>query len=200
VSYDPTGPIGSMGYLSEEPDLRESTPTAPAPSEAPAEAPTVELCILQQAASAADVEVTRENPYGLKADPIPAEWIREGTPTARRKLLVGSSDNLASTHMWDCTAGRFDWHYEGDDEVIYVVDGSVVIEDEAGARRRLDAGDTFLFPAGSTFHWTIPHYIRKIAFMRAPLSRKMRLAKEIYNLLTFRRLRHPKASTGLKST
>ena len=180
--------------------MRESPPAAPGLPEGPEEGPTVELRILQQAASAADVEVTRENPYGLSPDPIPPEWIREGTPTARRKLLVGSSDHLASTHMWDCTAGRFDWHYEGDDEVIYVVEGSIVVEDTAGVRRRLEAGDTFLFPAGSTFHWTVPHYIRKIAFMRAPLSRKMRLAKQLFNFLTFRRMRGVKPSTGLTST
>jgi uncharacterized protein len=138
-----------------------------------------------------------ENPHGLQPDPIPREWILEGSPTARRKLLVGSSDDLASTHMWDCTAGRFNWYYEGDDEVIYVVEGCVDLEDEAGMRRRLQAGDTFLFPAGSRFHWNVPHYIRKIAFMRAPLSRKMRLAKAIYNVMTFRRSRR---STGLTST
>ncbi|MGH8290653.1 MAG: cupin domain-containing protein [Steroidobacteraceae bacterium] len=180
--------------------MRESTPAAPGRPAAPEEGPTVELRILQQAASGASVEVTSENPYGLKPDPIPPEWMLEGNPTARRKYLVGSSDNLSSTYMWDCTAGRFNWHYDGDDEVIYVVEGSVVVEDEAGMRRRLETGDTFLFPAESTFHWTVPHYIRKIAFMRAPLSRKMRLAKAIYNFLTLRRMRHPKAPTGLSST
>jgi hypothetical protein len=61
------------------------------------------------------------------------------------------------------------------------LEGSVVVEDAAGVRRRLGAGDTFLFPAGSRFHWTVPHYIRKLAFLHAPLSRKMRLVKGIYN-------------------
>lgn len=121
-----------------------------------------------------------ENPYGLQPDPIPREWILEGNPTARRKLLVGSSDDMASTHMWDCSAGRFDWFY-GSDEVIYVLEGSVLVEDDAGVRRQLEAGDTFLFPAGSRFHWTVPRYIRKIAFLHAPLSRKVRLLKGIYN-------------------
>jgi uncharacterized cupin superfamily protein len=189
-------PIGVLA-IPEVTDLPDPTPAAPALPQSPEDGPTVELHILQQGASTTDVEVTRENPHGLKPDPIPQEWILEGTPTARRKLLVGSSDNLASTHMWDCTAGRFNWHYEGDDEVVYVVEGSVVIEDEAGVRRRLEAGDTFLFPAGSRFHWTVPRYVRKIAFMRAPLSRKMRLAKAIYNFVTFRRTR---PSTGLTST
>lgn len=137
----------------------------------------------------------QENPYGLQADPIPREWILEGHPTARRKLLVGSSDDMASTHMWDCTAGRFNWHYMVD-EVIYVVEGSVVVEDQAGVRLRLEPGDTFLFPAGSSFHWTVPHYIRKIAFLHTPLSRKVRLLKGVYTFLASPFRRNQPAGAG----
>ena len=138
-----------------------------------------------------------ENPHDLQPDPIPREWILEGDPTARRKLLVGSSDGMASTHMWDCTEGRFNWHYLSD-EVIYVLEGAVVVEDAAGVRRRLEPGDIFLFPAGTCFHWTVPRYIRKIAFLHAPLSRKVRLAKGLYNFLTapFKRKQAATAFTG----
>lgn len=138
-----------------------------------------------------------ENPHGLQPDPIPPQWILEGNPTARRKLLVGSSDDMASTHMWDCTAGRFHWYY-GSDEVIHVLEGSVLIEDDAGVRRQLAAGDTFLFPAGSRFHWTVPRYIRKIAFLHAPLSRKVRLLKGMYGFLKspFRRKQPAGVWTG----
>lgn len=176
--------------------MRESTP-AGTTSGAPEEEATIELQMRVQATSPDDVRATRENPYGLQPDPIPREWILEGNPTARRKLLVGSSDNLASTHMWDCTAGRFNWYYASD-EVIYVLEGSVVVEDAAGLRRRLGPGDTFLFPAGTRFHWTVSQYIRKIAFLHAPLTRKMRMAKGLYNLLTspFKRKRAVATWTG----
>lgn len=174
--------------------MREPTsavPGAPAPFEDEA---TTELAILEQTASLEGVRPTNENPYGLQPDPIPQDWVVKGNPTARRRLLVGSSDDLASTHMWDCTAGEFNWDYRAD-ETIYVVEGSVVIEDSAGVRRRLGAGDTFLFPAGTRFHWTVPRYIRKIAFLHAPLSRKMRLIKGIYNFLVSPLKRKQPAST-----
>lgn len=172
----------------EETDLPESTPAGPTPAgpgaaEPAAEEATVELRILEQSASPQATPATRENPHGLQPDPIPQEWILEGNPTARRRQLVGSSDNLSSTHMWDCSAGRFNWYYTTD-EVIYVLEGSVVVEDAAGVRRRLGAGDIFLFPAGTRFHWTVPHYIRKIAFLHRPLSRKMRLLKGVYDFFT----------------
>lgn len=137
------------------------------------------------------------NVHGLNPDPIPAGWILEGDPVARRKLLVGSSDDMASTHMWDCTAGRFNWFY-GVDEVIHVVEGSVLVEDTAGVRRQLQPGDTFLFPAGSRFLWTVPRYVRKIAFLHVPLSRKVQVARRIFKALTspFRRKSDPATFAG----
>ncbi|MGH8326400.1 MAG: cupin domain-containing protein, partial [Steroidobacteraceae bacterium] len=122
------------------------------------------------------------NAHGLNPDPIPSDWILEGHPLARSKRLVGSSDDMASTHMWDCTAGRFNWFYTVD-EVIHVIEGSVTVEDPEGVSRQLQAGDTFLFPAGTRFHWTVPQYIRKIAFLHSPLSRKLRIAKRIFQVL-----------------
>lgn len=136
--------------------------------------------------------------HGLVADPIPRDWILEGHPVARSKLLVGSSDHMASTHMWDCTAGHFNWFYTVD-EVIHVVEGSVVVEDAAGERRELRPGDTFLFPAGSRFTWTVPQYIRKIAFLHSPLSRKLRLAKRIFQILTSPFRRSPPPVSGFRT-
>ena len=177
--------------------MREPTPAGPMTPAPPAEEATVELRILEQTLSSEGVRGTHDNPYGLQPDPIPQQWILDGNPAARRRRLVGSSDNLASTHMWDCTAGRFNWYY-GCDEVIYVLEGCVVVEDATGVRRRLGAGDTFLFPAGTRFHWTVPHYIRKIAFLHAPLSRKVRLAKAVFNFFAspFKRARPTTIWTG----
>lgn len=142
----------------------------------------------------ATVRKSDDEAAGLQPDPIPPDWILEGQPVARRKYLVGSSDERASTHLWDCTAGRFNWYY-GCDEVIHVLEGAVEVEDAAGVRRRLEPGDTFLFPAGSCFHWTVPQYVRKIAFLHSPFSRKVRVLWRLYRALTgpFR----PKAATSM---
>jgi uncharacterized cupin superfamily protein len=148
-----------------------------------ADDPTVELDALEQTMSIEGARALRHDASGLVASPIPRSWILEGSPVARKKQLAGSSDRLAGTFMWDCTAGRFNWFYD-DDEVIHVLEGYVVIEDAAGVRQRLQAGDTFLFPAGSRYHWMIPHYIRKIAFLHSPLSREMRIIRAILKRLT----------------
>lgn len=144
--------------------------------------PTIELDTLEQTVSIDAVRVLRFDEQGLRPDPIPQAWILEGSPVARSKLLAGSTDEMASTHMWDCTAGRFNWIYDVD-EVIHVLQGSAVVEDAAGARLRLQAGDTFLFPAGSRYHWTVSNYIRELAFLHSPLSRRMRLLRRVIGML-----------------
>jgi len=112
----------------------------------------------------------------LNPSPINPGWILEGNPIARNQLISSSADGTASTLIWDCTAGRFNWIY-GVDETIYVIEGGVVVKDSAGTARRLSAGDTIFFPAGSRAEWHVENYIRKIAFCRSPLSRPLLLAK-----------------------
>ena len=106
----------------------------------------------------------------LNACPIHSEWILEGNPLARNKVLSSSADHTASTLIWDCTAGRFNWFYSID-ETVFVLEGGVVLRDVGGTgvARRLNAGDSVFFPAGSSAEWTVESYIRKIAFCRSPL-------------------------------
>jgi uncharacterized protein len=116
----------------------------------------------------------------LGSCPIRPAWILEGNPVARNKLIAAAADGTSSTLMWDCTAGRFNWHYQID-ETICVVEGSVTVRDHFGATRTLVAGDTAFFPAGSSAEWTVDHYVRKIAFMRQPLPRPVLLIKRMYH-------------------
>jgi len=118
----------------------------------------------------------------LDPSPIYPNWILEGTPVACNKVLSTSADGTASTLIWDCTAGRFNWFYDVD-ETIYVMQGGVVITDAAGAARRLSAGDTIFFPAGARAEWHVEHYIRKIAFCRAPLPGLLVFTKRGYRFL-----------------
>lgn len=117
--------------------------------------------------------------------PIRAAWILAGSPAARNRFLSGSADGTASTYIWDCTAGRFNWHYDID-ETVFVLEGSVIVKDHAGDTRTLSPGDTAFFPAGSSAEWTVQTYVRKVAFLRVPLPRQVQIAKRIYH--SFKRL------------
>lgn len=153
-----------------------------------ADDPTVELDILEQTISMEGARALRHDAHGLICAPIPRAWILEGNPVARNLRLAGSSDQQATAFMWDFTAGRFNWFY-AEDEIAHVLEGSVIIEDACGVRKALQAGDTFLFSAGSRYQWTVPGYVRKVAFQHRPLSREMRLVKRLVERVTapFRR-------------
>jgi uncharacterized cupin superfamily protein len=118
----------------------------------------------------------------LNPSPIYSHWVLEGNPVARNKVLSSSADGTASTLIWDCTAGRFNWFYDID-ETLYVIEGGVVVKDTAGASRRLSVGDTIFFPAGSRAEWLVENYVRKIAFCRKPLPRPLVFAKRGYRFL-----------------
>jgi len=108
----------------------------------------------------------------LEPGPIRPSWVLEGHPVSCNKLLSFSADGSASTMMWDCTAGRFNWYYDVD-ETLYVIEGSAIIKDSAGVPHRLSVGDTAFFPAGSRAEWHVEDYIRKVAFCRKPLPRPL---------------------------
>ncbi len=97
--------------------------------------------------------------------PIEPSWIREGTPLARIGLLSSSADGMATTVVWDCTAGKFQWIY-GMDETIYFLGGSATISCEHSGPRTFTAGDVLFLPQGTVAHWHVETYVRKLAFCR----------------------------------
>jgi len=104
----------------------------------------------------------------LAPAPINPDWIREGRPEARNRILERSSDGLACSILWECTAGKFEWFYDID-ETIYIVEGGVTVSDDHTPPRRLGPGDVVFFPNGSRAHWHVESYVRKVAFCHRTL-------------------------------
>jgi uncharacterized cupin superfamily protein len=118
----------------------------------------------------------------LDPSPINPDWVLEGKPVARNRVLSRSADGTATTFLWDCTAGRFNWFYDVD-ETLYVIEGGFVVKDAAGVTRCFSVGDTIFFPAGSRAEWHVENYVRKIAFCRVPLPRLLVFAKRGFRFL-----------------
>jgi uncharacterized cupin superfamily protein len=106
----------------------------------------------------------------LRPAPINPAWILEGDPMARNAILSRSDDTSACTIAWDCTAGKFNWHYDCD-ETVHILEGSVIVSSPNTPPKRLEAGDLAFFPAGTVAHWHIETYVRKVAFCRRVLPR-----------------------------
>jgi hypothetical protein len=117
----------------------------------------------------------------LTSSPINKDWILEGQPAAQNTVLSRSADGTACTIMWDCTAGKFRWHYDFD-ETIHIIEGSVSIDDGAGPRT-VGPGDVVFFPAGTSAVWAVETYVRKLAFCRkilpAPISAAVNMLRSM---------------------
>lgn len=104
----------------------------------------------------------------LEPAPISSDWILAGRPEARSKILAKSQDGTSYIMVWECTAGRFNWHYH-EDETVVVISGEVFVTDDKGEERRLGQGDMGFFPAGSSATWRIEDRIKKVAVLRKDL-------------------------------
>src|SRR5436190_11186590 len=105
----------------------------------------------------------------LQATPISPDWVLEGRPETRSEELARSRDLTSFAMVWDCTAGRFNWHYNKD-ETLVVLDGEafITIDDR---ERRIGPGDVVFFPSGCSAIWRVPKYIKKVAFLRHTMPR-----------------------------
>lgn len=104
----------------------------------------------------------------LQSAPIEASWIREGKPVARNMPLSRSADRTATTLVWDCTAGKFEWHYDID-ETIYFLEGEAIISDRVSPPKTFRAGDVLFIPKGAVCDWHVEKYVKKVAFCRTTL-------------------------------
>jgi len=119
---------------------------------------------------------------GARTAPIFPSWVLSGTPVARIWSVASSHDRTSDIVVWECTAGRFKWHY-AQDETVMVVSGEVFITNEKDEEQRLGPGDLGFFPAGTSCEWRVPEKVRKIAILREPMGRPLGLGLRIWKKL-----------------
>ena len=101
----------------------------------------------------------------LTPRPIEPSWIIEGQPDATWCVLSKSADGLASTMVWHCTAGKFNWYYDFD-ETILILDGGIVLESDTMPPTRYGPGDVIFFKDGAHARWHVESHVKKLAFCR----------------------------------
>jgi uncharacterized protein len=101
----------------------------------------------------------------LTPRPIESSWILEGKPEASWCILSQSTDGLATTIVWQCTEGKFNWFYDFD-ETVLILDGSIVLESDGMPPQRYVAGDIIFFKDGAHAKWHVEGHVRKLAFCR----------------------------------
>ena len=118
----------------------------------------------------------------LTPRPIEPSWIIEGNPVAQSCVLSNSADGLASTIVWECTEGKFNWYYDFD-ETILILEGSIVLESDTMKPVRYSAGDVIFFRDGAHARWHVEDRVRKLAFCRTTQPMLFGFALRVFNKL-----------------
>jgi uncharacterized cupin superfamily protein len=118
----------------------------------------------------------------LKPSPIEPSWIIEGNPEARSHRLSASACGTATTQIWSCTEGKFNWYYNVD-ETIMILEGSIVLESEGMPPKRYGVGDVIFFRCGAHAKWHVEGYVKKVAFCRHTIPIGFGLAIRAVNKL-----------------
>jgi uncharacterized cupin superfamily protein len=116
----------------------------------------------------------------LTPKPIEPSWIIEGSPVAQWCVLSKSADGLASTMVWECSEGKFDWYYDFD-ETIMILEGSIVLESDTMCPTRYGPGDMVFFRDGAHARWHVEGHVRKLAFCRTTQPFVMGFALRAFN-------------------
>jgi hypothetical protein len=114
--------------------------------------------------SRALIEIARTT-VDLTPRPIEPSWIIEGKPDATWCVLSQSADGLASTMVWHCTAGKFNWYYDFD-ETVLILEGGIVLESDSMPPTLYGPGDVIFFKDGAHARWHIESHVKKLAFCR----------------------------------
>lgn len=117
----------------------------------------------------------------LKPMPITPEWVVDGTPVARGKILATSRDKTSQVFVWECTPGIFNWHFNVGEEVAYIISGEVFVSTDGRPERHLKPGDVAVFPSGSSCTWRITNPVQKIGVLRKPMPRFFGVAVRAWN-------------------
>src|SRR6202011_4352461 len=115
----------------------------------------------------------------LTPRPIEPSWIIEGSPVAQSCVLSRSADGLASTIVWECSEGKFNWYYDFD-ETIMILEGSIVLENDAMSPTRYGPGDVIFFRDGAHARWHVEGRVRKLAFCRTTQPVLLGLAARVF--------------------
>ena len=130
----------------------------------------------------------------LFPDPVPKDWVLDGCPEARAHRIARSSDDGMWITVWACSRGTFRWHYNVD-ETAHILSGEVLIIDDSGTERRLRAGDTAFFPAGTSVVWHVTREVRKLAVCRVPVPKPVVAGSKLWGRIR-NRLRRTSFATA----
>jgi len=127
-------------------------------------------------------------------DDIPAQALHSGAPIQTGHTYLDTANGVFTAGVWDCTPHELLPGPYAADELMIVLEGSIIIEHESGQADRFHDGDSFIIPKGTPCIWRQDEYARKFWAIHnnpdAPLKANPALnairAKDILQLYALR--------------
>ena len=120
------------------------------------------------------------DPGWMEPADLPADWILEGSPSPRMRMMTCSQDFTLMSGIWHCSAGRFYFHYNSD-ETVHLISGGVTVTVD-GHSERLGPGSSAFFPRGIVALWEVDDHVHKYFVQRTP-GRVHRVVRGMSRLL-----------------
>ena len=94
-------------------------------------------------------------------DDMPQEILHSGAPIQTGHTYHDADNSVFTSGVWDCTPyEQLPAPYEVD-ELMIVLEGSIIIEHESGKIERFNTGESFILPKGTPCIWRQDEYVRK---------------------------------------
>jgi cytochrome c len=90
-----------------------------------------------------------------------------GEPEGSGQVTFQTPDKLISGGVWGCSPGTFELTF-GWDEMSYLLEGEVVIEQDGAEPLTVRPGDFLNCPKGTRSRWTVTKACKKVFFLRSP--------------------------------
>ena len=97
-------------------------------------------------------------------DDLPFVTTIEGNPQHSGRFDQGGFGARTMVGVWECTEGKFEYTYPGD-EICTLLEGHIRVTEGDGSVHEYKAGDTFFTVKNETVIWEVLEKIRKIFFI-----------------------------------
>lgn len=103
---------------------------------------------------------------------LPFAKVVAGDPKHEGRFDLGGFGQRTMAGVWQCTPGKFEYTYPGD-EICTLLAGKLRVTDHEGKVHNYKAGDTFYTRKGEFAVWEILETVRKIFFIHDPDAKQL---------------------------
>ena len=93
--------------------------------------------------------------------------VTAGSPKGSGQVTYQTPDKFISGGVWGCSPGTFELTF-GWDEMSYLLEGEIIIEQEGRPTITVRPGDFLTCPKGTKSRWVVTKACKKVFFLRSP--------------------------------